>query len=184
MNRTLPGSGGWTDGGDPTVTQIHFKRLALGMLTDRRWLQRESSCYVIMLAECWSTMWTRWDRSPRFALVDMNACDGERGKERWERAVVSSVFTLKLLGTLTALRQAANLRGEIQNWNTKELKLQWKEKQFTIWWSEEMTALSDKQFNLSKFSSNCEAVRIFSEHQIDLFQQSRRLNNVRASSGN
>lgn len=29
------------DRGDPTVTQIHFKRLALGKLMDRRWLRRE-----------------------------------------------------------------------------------------------------------------------------------------------
>lgn len=29
------------DRGDPTVTQIHFKRFALGKLMDRRWLRRE-----------------------------------------------------------------------------------------------------------------------------------------------
>ncbi|KAI9515221.1 hypothetical protein NQZ68_026963 [Dissostichus eleginoides] len=29
------------DRGDPTVTQIHFKRLALGKLMDRRWQRRE-----------------------------------------------------------------------------------------------------------------------------------------------
>lgn len=71
----------------------------------------------------------------------------ERGGERWELAAASSVFTLKLLGTLTELRPAAkaNLRGEIYNWNTqKNRSYSGNKKQFIIWWSEEMTALSDK----------------------------------------
>lgn len=82
MNRTLPGSGGWTEWGDPTVTQIHFKRLALGRLTDRRWRRREPTlCHYAGRVR--RTMWTRWwDGSPRFVLVRIHERDGETEKKR------------------------------------------------------------------------------------------------------
>lgn len=89
MNRTLPGSGGWTEWGDPTVTQIHFKRLALGKLTDRRWRRRESPRYVIMLAECGVPCGPAGgtDHLALSLCVSMCVMERQNGKER-EPAVV------------------------------------------------------------------------------------------------
>lgn len=105
------------DRGDPTVTQIHFKRLALGKLTDRRRRQREPVlCHYA--GRVWSAMWSCWDRSPRFALVHICMCVRERssdieGKQERERTRACSTF--KLLRMLMELRQASN----IYTWNTK-----------------------------------------------------------------
>lgn len=104
------------DRGDPTVTQIHFKHLALGKLRDRRRLRREPTlCHYAGRVR--RTMWTCWGRSPRFALVDMQACDGETDRD--EIKVISSVVTFEVLRTLMDLWQAANLEGEIHNKNLK-----------------------------------------------------------------
>lgn len=69
------------DRGDPTVTQIHFKRLALGMLTDRRWLRREPAPrhYAGRMrrgARTWR------GRSPRRALVHVASVMERRALER------------------------------------------------------------------------------------------------------
>lgn len=82
------------DRGVPTVTQIHFKRLALGKLMDRRWLWREPMlCHYA--GRVWSTMWTWWDRSPRFALVHMNVCVWWRGGVTRERDKDESLFSFQ-----------------------------------------------------------------------------------------
>lgn len=105
------------DRGDPTVTQIHFKRLALGRLMDRRGLQREPMlCHYA--GRVWSTMWTWWDRSPHFALVHI-MCEWHRGEERKMGACCRlSVFPLELYETLTSNGPVMSCKPQMETFYT------------------------------------------------------------------
>ncbi|MED6273028.1 hypothetical protein CHARACLAT_002580 [Characodon lateralis] len=95
MKCTLSGSSRWTEG-DPTVTQIHFKRLALGKLTDRCWLRLEP-----MQSFCWHGV--RHHVSLMQQITSFCPCAEVRLTEN---------LTLQLLSPFTSYKKGSNIRVE------------------------------------------------------------------------